>query len=275
MSALDQLPAPASVGRFAGKVALVTGAGTGIGAAVSRRLVAEGARVVLTGRREAPLREVGDALGDSALVIAGDAANRSDIDQIAAVAVEQFGSLDVVIANAGGHRLGTALEMDDDSWHYNVRINLDTAFMTARACLPALIASRGSMVVVSSIAGLFAGPAAMGYVTTKHALIGLTRSIARDFGKHGVRVNALCPGWVRTAMADEQMDFLVERDGISRDEAYQLVTRDTPLARPAEPDEIAAVAAFLASSDASIMTGSVVVADAGASCVDLPTLAFV
>lgn len=261
--------------RFAGKVALVTGAGTGIGAAVCQRLVAEGASVTLTGRRPEPLKELAGSLGDKALVVPGDAAVTEDMRRVVASTVDTFGRLDVVVANAGGHRPGMATELDDDAWRFNAHVNLDTAFVTARETLPHLIESGGNVVVVSSIAGLFAGPGVTGYVTMKHALIGLMRSLARDYGHQGVRVNAVCPGWVRTPMADEEMDELSRRYGIDRNEAYQLVTKDVPLRRPAESEEIANLVAFLASSEASAMTGSVVVADCGAGCVDLPTLAFV
>jgi meso-butanediol dehydrogenase/(S,S)-butanediol dehydrogenase/diacetyl reductase len=179
-----------------------------------------------------------------------------------------------VLAKPRGHVPGAVAEVDQHSWRLIIHANLDSAFMTVRAALPQLIRSRGNVVVVSSIAGLFAGPGVAGYVTTKHALIGLTRSLARDYGQFGVRANAVCPGWVRTTMADEQMDELGRRLGLGRDEAYALVSKDTPLARVAEPDEIAAVIAFLASPEASAMSGSVVVADCGAGSVDLPTLAF-
>jgi NAD(P)-dependent dehydrogenase (short-subunit alcohol dehydrogenase family) len=203
-------------------VALVTGAGTGIGAAVTRRLVAEGAGVVLTGRRADPLHEVASGLGDRAIVVPGDAAASADAGRVVQAARTAFGRLDVVVANAGGHRPGAAAQTDDEAWRYSIEANLDSAFVTVRAALPSLMDSRGTVVVVSSIAGLFAGPGVVGYVTTKHALIGLTRSLARDYGRHGIRVNAVCPGWVRTAMADEQMDVLGERYGIDREAAYAL-----------------------------------------------------
>jgi len=264
-------PAP---GRFDGRVALVTGAGTGIGAAVCRRLVAEGGRVVLTGRREGPLHEVAEPLGDSALVAAGDAAATGDARRVVRAAVDAFGAIDIVVANAGGHHPGAAADTDDVAWRYSMHANLDSAFVTIREALPQLIARRGNVVVLSSIAGLFAGPGVVGYVTTKHALIGLARSVARDYGRRGVRVNVVCPGWVRTTMADEQMDALGAHLAIDREAAYRRVTEDVPLGRPAEADEIANLVAFLASPEASAMTGSVVVADCGAGCVDLPTLAF-
>jgi NAD(P)-dependent dehydrogenase (short-subunit alcohol dehydrogenase family) len=130
-------------------------------------------------------------------------------------------------------------------------------------------------VVVSSLAGLFAGPGVAGYTVGKHALVGLTRTLARDYGAQGVRVNAVCPGWVRTPMADGEMDELAEQKGLtSRAEGYATVTRDVPLGRPAEPAEIASVVRFLGSAEASYVTGAVLVVDGGAHVVDLPTIAF-
>jgi NAD(P)-dependent dehydrogenase (short-subunit alcohol dehydrogenase family) len=114
-----------------------------------------------------------------------------------------------------------------------------------------------------------------GYTVGKHALIGLTRTLARDYGKSGVRVNAVCPGWVQTPMADEEMDEFAVRAGLpSRADAYAAVTADVPLGRPARPSEIASIIRFLGSSASSYMTGAVLVADGGAHIVDLPTVAF-
>ncbi|MEU4805295.1 SDR family oxidoreductase [Actinosynnema sp. NPDC023587] len=258
--------------RFTGRVALITGAGTGIGAATARLIVAEGGKVVLTGRRPAPLAEVAGPLGDAAAALPADAADGAAMAAVVAEATERFGRIDVVVANAGGHGLGTAGETTDEGWQLALDANLTSAFVTIRAALPGLVDGGGAVVLVSSLAGLFAGPAVAGYTATKHALVGLSRSVARDYGRHGVRSNVVCPGWVRTAMADEQMDRFGESRGISRDDAYALLTENTPLGRPAEAEEVASVIAFLASSDASIVSGATVTADAGASAVDLPTI---
>ncbi len=259
--------------RFSGKVALITGGGTGIGAAVARRFTADGGRAVIMGRRAQPLRQTAEAIG--ALAVAGDAAEAGDVRRAIEAAHREFGALDVLVANAGGHGTGPTVRFSDASWRQATRDNLDTAFVSAREALPHLMERRGAIVIVSSIAGLFAGPDAAGYVTMKHACIGLARSLARDYGRRGVRTNVVCPGWVATAMADEQMEMLVDKFGLaSIAEAYALVTRDVPINRPATPEEVANVICFLASDEASMMNGAVCTVDGGASVVDLPTLAF-
>jgi NAD(P)-dependent dehydrogenase (short-subunit alcohol dehydrogenase family) len=144
-----------------------------------------------------------------------------------------------------------------------------------RAAMPELVRRKGAITVTASIASLAAPASAFGYTVTKHAQIGLVRSIARDFGRQGVRCNAVCPGWVTTEMADAEMDELQERLNLaSRDDAYRTVTRDVPLGRPAHPDEIAAAIAFLSASEASMITGAVLTVDGGSTIVDVPTLAF-
>jgi len=250
---------------------VITGAGSGIGEACARRFAAHGARVALVGRRRAPLERVAAETGG--LVLEGDAASAADWTRITAE-LDAQGGISALIACAGGLGAGRATETDDMAWAAAMRTNLDTAFVSARACLPQLIACRGAIVLVASIASLAAGPDVCGYTTAKHALLGLTRSLARDYGPHGVRVNAVCPGWVRTPMADEEMQPLIARYGDTLDEAYARVCADVPLRRAASADEIASVCAFLASPAASIVTGAAIVADGGSSIVDVPTLAF-
>lgn len=259
--------------RFQGKTVLITGGGTGIGAAVARRIRAEGGTVALVGRRLEPLQAVAEEIGATAF--AADAADGASMKAAISAIVKQFGGLDILVANAGGHGVGPTISMTDETWDLAVRLNLNTAFVSAREALPHLISTRGNIVVLASIAGLFAGPDAAGYVTTKHACIGLAKSLARDYGRFGVRTNTVCPGWVTTAMADEQMAVLLERHGLaSIEEAYALVTKDVPLGRPASPEDVANAVCFLASAEASMINGAVLTVDGGAGTVDLPTLAF-
>jgi len=259
--------------RFSKKTALITGGGTGIGAAVARRIRREGGNVVLVGRRPEPLRAVADEIG--ATVITTDAADGIAMRKALETVVETFGGLDILIANAGGHGVGPTISMSDETWDLAVRLNLNTAFVSARESLPYLIKNKGNIVVLASIAGLFAGPDAAGYVTMKHACIGLAKSLARDYGRKGVRTNTVCPGWVTTDMADEQMQMIVEKFRLkSIEEAYALVTKDVPLGRPASTEDVANAVCFLASSDASMINGAILTVDGGAGTVDLPTLAF-
>lgn len=258
---------------MAGKVAFITGGGTGIGEAVAEKLVAAGGRVVVMGRRLARVQPVAERLGG--LAVAGDAASTEDVRRAITAAREKFGSIDVLVANAGGHGVGDALATDDAAWAEATRLNLNTAFVCARELLPELIERRGNIVVISSIAGHFAPPGVVGYVTMKHGLIGLVRSLARDYGKQGVRVNAVCPGWVRTEMADEQMQMLTEKFGLAdKAAAYELVTRDVPLRRAASPEDVANAVLFLASPLAAMITGGSLMVDGGASAVDLPSIIF-
>ncbi|RGE20012.1 SDR family NAD(P)-dependent oxidoreductase [Leucobacter sp. wl10] len=262
-----------------GRVVVITGGGTGIGAAIAERYASEGAHVVVVGRRSGPVEEVAARIGCTAIV--ADASDGASARTAVARVVERFGRLDALVANAGGHGFSPVGETSDDDWESSIKVNLSTAFVMAREALPALLESAeraggAQIVIVSSLAGLFAGPSVAGYTVGKHALIGLTRSLARDYSRRGVRVNAVCPGWVRTPMADSEMDEFAERapEIADREAGYAAVTRDVPLGRPAEPAEIASIVRFLGSPQSSYMTGAVLVADGGAHIVDLPTVAF-
>ena len=257
-----------------GKVVLVTGGSSGIGAATARWLTEQGAKVAITGRRRAVLDATAQATG--AFAVAADMSDTAQTAEAVAQVVSYFGGIDRLVTCAGVHGDARVGEMTDNVWRYNMGANLDSAFIAARAVLPQLIAARGSMVIVSSLAGLFAGPAVAGYTVAKHALIGLTKSLARDYGRQGVRVNAVCPGWVRTPLADKEMRELARQRGLPPDEEsmYQEVTKHVPLGRPARPDEAASVIGFLLSDLASYITGAALVVDGGAHVVDLPTISF-
>jgi meso-butanediol dehydrogenase / (S,S)-butanediol dehydrogenase / diacetyl reductase len=250
----------------------VSGGGTGIGAAVARRLAGAGAHVAVMGRRPEPVAAVAGEIGG--LECVGDSAEPADAARAVEAAVGAYGGLDILVANAGGDGSAAALEVDDAMWEAVLRSNLTSTFVLCRAALPALIERSGSIVIVSSVAGLFAIPDDAGYTTSKHALVGLTRSLARDYGPRGVRVNAVCPAWTRTPAADASMDRLGERRGVDREGAYLLSTEHVPLRRPVTADEVAAACVFLASPEASAITGAALPVDGGSSAVDLSTAAF-
>jgi meso-butanediol dehydrogenase / (S,S)-butanediol dehydrogenase / diacetyl reductase len=232
---------------LSGRRALVTGGGTGIGAAVAGQLQAAGAHVTVIGRREAPLAAV------SPHYVVGDVTSSDDCRR----AVETAGPLDILVHNAssgGGSGSSDVLA-----------VNIGGADTLLALAEPGLIERRGAIVTVGSTAAVVSGTVSADYNTAKAGLVMWTRSQAVRLGPRGVRANAVCPGWVRTPMADRSMGAL----GDEVDEMYRRVTRFAPLRRPAEPDEIAAVICFLASPAASYVTGAVIMADGGSTAVDV------
>jgi meso-butanediol dehydrogenase / (S,S)-butanediol dehydrogenase / diacetyl reductase len=259
--------------RLDGKVAIVSGGGTGIGAATARRFAAEGAKVVVTGRRPEPIEAIAAAIGGQS--VAGDTADDEHVQAAVEAAREAFGGLDVVVASAGLGFFGTVGDVEDQGWQRALDVNVTGAFRLVRAALPSLIERGvGSIVLVSSTAAFASGTENAAYVASKAAMIGLVRSLAVDYGPLGVRANAVCPGWVVTPAGDSSMESLVETWGITMEDAYRHVTKHLPLRRPATADEIAACCLFLGCDESSIVTGTALIADGGLTAISVSDIAW-
>lgn len=257
----------------ANRVAIVTGGGTGIGAATARALAAGGVSVIVTGRRAEPLEEVADQIGGVGVV--ADVTDEDDWSRVIAVADEQFGGANILVANAGIEAFGSVETVASDEWRAVQRTNVDGVFLGIRAVVPSMRRrGGGSVVVVSSVAGLTSGPEYAAYVTSKTAVLGLVRSAAVDLGPDRIRVNAVCPGWTRTEMSERETEMIAIQEGIGAAQLWSRLVEPLPLRRAADPEEIAACIEFLTGPGASFVTGAVLVADGGGSAVDVGTLGF-
>ena len=246
------------MGRLADKVALVTGGGRGIGRGIVLEFAREGADVAINFRRgrdaaEATARDV-EALGRKAMVVEADVSDREAVDRMVAEVRNAFGRIDVGVANSGvASRVAAVHEMDPGEWRRVLTTDLDGAFYTARAVLPALLERRGVLLFISSIGADMAGAGGAPYHVAKAGVNTLMRVIAKEVAGSGVRVNCIAPGLVRSDMGDRLIKFVGEG-----------ITRAIPLGRVGEPSDIGKAAAYLASDDASWVTGKVLRVDGGA-----------
>ncbi len=247
-----------------GRIALVTGGGSGIGKAIAHRLSAAGAHVVVAGRTRASLEAVAQAIGGEA--IEADVAQEADVARLFASIAARHGRLDVLINNAGvsGPILPVA-EMDVAAWDACIAINLRGAMLCLREAAPMMIAQRaGSIVNMSSLMGLEGYPGRSAYCATKFAIVGLTQAIARELGPSGVRVNAVCPG----AVHGELMERVIARRAAAEGKPPEQIVREhytdaAALRRWVDPTEVAEAVLFLASDASSSTTGETLKVDAG------------
>ena len=232
---------------FADKVALVTGASSGMGAATARRLSDQGARVFTAQRRPAGFEDITADLADPAAP-----------EKIMATIGARAGGLDVLVNNAGVMREGTADEMPVDDWHLQLQVNLTAPFLLIRQALPMLRRSKGSIVNVGSVEGLANNPGHAAYGASKAGLHGLTRAIAVDHGPDGIRCNAVAPGWIDT---DLNEDYIASMPDPA---AFRAGLADIhPLRRTGRAEDVAALICWLASDEARFVTGQVWTIDGG------------
>lgn len=242
------------------RVALVTGASSGIGAAVAIAFAEAGWSVRAAGRDETRLGEVADVSDEIATWI-GDLADASDCDELVADTIDEFGNIDCLVNSAGIYPRGNAEETDDQTWRDTLTINLDVPFFLSRAAIPHLVKTAGSIVNIASDWGLNAAVDAVAYAASKGGLVLLSKSMARDHARDGLRVNAICPGDVDTPMLAGE----AEGSGLSLDEYMEEMNAAVPSGRVADPEDVAALAVFLASDAASHINGTAILVDGAAN----------
>jgi meso-butanediol dehydrogenase/(S,S)-butanediol dehydrogenase/diacetyl reductase len=255
-----------------GKVALITGGGTGIGAAIAERYVADGARVCITGRREELLHAVAKSLPAGTVVAcAGDVTKLRDAKLMVETALGFTGRLDVLVNNAAIDPGGTTVvDIDPELWHRVLETNLTGPLYLMKASIPHMVeAGGGSIINMASLGGLRCLPGMPAYCSSKAGLIMLTKQVALDFGPSKIRCNVVCPGGTRTEMLETSLRPLADVLGTDLDEVFTCISSMVPLRRTANPSEIAGICSYLASDDASFMTGAVLLLDGGAAIVDV------
>ena len=245
-----------------GKIALITGAGTGIGAATARLFAERGARPILFGLASDDLDALGQELGAPA--IAGDVTSPEDVAR-GFSAAGSVGRIDILVNAAGMMFEDNVGTISLDRWNLMIAVNLTGTMLMCQAAVRAMEPRRrGAIVNLSSIAAFNASDGSASYATTKAGVLALTRSLAYKYGAVGIRANCLCPGWTRTPMSQQEMADLAMRNGTSSEQEFENATQRISLRRVAEPFEIASCVAFLGSDDASFVTGATLVADGGA-----------
>jgi NAD(P)-dependent dehydrogenase (short-subunit alcohol dehydrogenase family) len=244
---------------LAGKLALVTGGGRGIGAAIARSLAAAGARVVVCGRTKAALDSIAKEIGGVALRL--DLTDRAQTDEV----IASVGHVDVLVNNAGAAESASLERTTDELWDRILELDVTAPFRVTRALVPSMIKAKwGRVINIASNAGVSGYGYSMAYCAAKHALVGMTRALAIDLARTGVTINALCPGWVETQMVEEAVTRIAAKTGRSEDEARTSLAQMSPQRRMITPDEVAHAALMLCGEGARGIHGQTIVIDGGA-----------
>ena len=247
-----------------GRHALITGGGTGIGAASARHLSAAGARITVTGRRRGPLEAIAGEVG--AAIAQCDVTDRSAIERAFDEARAANGPIDILVVNAGIAESAPFHKMTRDSWDRIIATNLTGAFDCAQAALPDLLKSaNGRLVFIASVASLRGIPYAAHYGASKHGLLGLSRSLAAEYARSTMTVNAICPGYVDTPMTDQSVARVVEKTGRSDDDARAAITQMNASGRLVDPEGIASLVVTLCLPQSRDINGAALTIDGGTS----------
>jgi NAD(P)-dependent dehydrogenase (short-subunit alcohol dehydrogenase family) len=243
--------------RLDNKLALVTGGGTGLGLAMCKSLVRAGAHVVITGRREETLKQACAALGDAAAYIQHDVTDLPSIPSLVEQVETRFGAVDILINNAGINKKQPAVDTSDADLQLIVQTHLFGSYALSRECGRHMIARQSGSIMILSMTALFGVPLISAYGAAKSALLGLTRMLAVEFSPSNVRVNAIAPGWIDSAMSRKAFEGDPARK--------QRILSRTPMARIGEPEDVGDAAVFLCSHAAKFITGVVLPVDGGVS----------
>ena len=242
--------------------AFVTGAGGSVGRAIALRLVRDGYAVALAGRTASTLAATAaliDEAGGRSRHVLCDVASRDDVSAAIAAAEGEFGTVDVLVNNAGISESAPFASMDDELWERTLAVNLTGTYHCMRAVAPGMFSRRqGCIINIASSAGKLGYPYTAAYVASKHGVLGLTRSVAIEAASRGVTVNAVCPGWIISGMTDRSIARIAEKTGKTIEEAGQVIAAMNPQGRLIHPDEVADVVAFLASADGAGTNGEAI-----------------
>ena len=257
--------------RLKGKVAIITGGGTGIGAAIAERFVSEGAKVCITGRRQEMLDKVAQSFPSGAVTTcSGDTSRDEDVERMVASTVAFGGKLDILVNNAGISAQGPVGELSREVWQKVFDVNVTGPFLLMKTSIPHMLkAGGGSIINIASVGGLRCLPGMPAYCSSKAGLIMLTQQAALDYGPQNIRCNVVCPGGVKTDMVEKEFGQFGKMLGMETDDYFGLISAELPLKRFGRPDEISGLCTFLASDDSSFMTGAVLVIDGGTAVVDV------
>ena len=254
-----------------GKVALITGGGTGIGTAIAERFVADGAKVCISGRRKEKLEEVAQSLPSGSVVICpGDVSKEADVKRMVETTVKFGGKINVLVNNAAINHPAPIAELDTKLWEHVIAVNLTGPFLLMQAVIPLMIKEGGGSIInIASLGGLRCLPSMPAYCSTKAGLIMLTQQAALEYGSKNIRSNVVCPGGVSTDMTVKDFGEFGRMLGIEHNTFINQIAQEIPMRRFADPSEMGGLCSYLASDESSFMTGAVLTIDGGTAIVDV------